>query len=270
MSQDIIETTNVGPTVGPIGAIRNWTYDWIVSNTPSFYRFVLENQIRPNSRILEVGIGNGSCIVQNKDLIVRKNLKIVGIDIDDDYVALCLGRIQDAELSSRVTVQNQDLLTFVDDSKFDYILFSESYPVIPTSTMCRMMDHCRLLLTDAGPRSGPNEGLPSEGIPSEGIPSEGQVVFIHNLESEYSPFRGFVKPLLRYVPGVWVDFGKLTTHQDFDQFIEHVNYKITQKILIECVTLSSMIGSWIPDIFDFKMEQYAIVTAPYRHPVATC
>lgn len=223
-----------------VSSVRNFVYDLHITNTPSFYRFALQELILAGSVVLDVGIGNGSCIVSNKDLIESKNVTIDGIDIDSDYVALCSERIKEAQLVDKVTVRNQDMLTMDSCKKYDYIMFTESYPVIPTTVMCDMMTKSRELLNPGG-----------------------KVIFIHNLENNYDYVRAFLKPLLKYVPGVWIDFGKLTTHAQFEQFLTNNRYQLDQKRLIQQVMLSTHWGMYLPSALDAQMNQFAIVVFPY-------
>jgi alpha-N-acetylglucosaminidase len=128
---------------------------------------------------------------------------------------VCKKVITDCELEEYVTSQYQDLLKMKTKIKYDYILFSESYPVISKDIMKAMMGKCKKLLKPSG-----------------------KVCFIHNLEENKEPIREFIKPKLIYVTSV--DFGRLTTHREFDEFVEDVEYKLVRKELIEKVNLSKL------------------------------
>ena len=115
-------------------------YDFHIDNTHEMYTIVL-NQVPVGSKILEVGIGNGTCVDKNADLIKKKKLHIDGIDIDKEYLEVCNIKITQNDLHDQVTAKYQDLLALDADvyGKFDYVFFMESFPVIPHSIMCKMI-----------------------------------------------------------------------------------------------------------------------------------
>jgi|694.fasta_scaffold105705_2 ubiquinone/menaquinone biosynthesis C-methylase UbiE len=221
--------------------IYNNVYDQICGvNTPSFYKKVLLDFVKDNTSILEVGIGNGICLDKNAQLIKNKNLSIFGIDIDADYLEQCAEIIKKNNLQNNVKIKNQDLLCMKSKIKYDYVIFSESYPVIPDEIMKKMMKKCKQLLK-----------------------RKGQIIFIHNLVDEKDFLRDFLKPKLKNL--IMIDFGKLTTHKEFDDFIADVNFKIKKKILIENVRINETFGIKIlPECINNKyiMEQYCICVLP--------
>lgn len=225
--------------------IRSQLYDYHINNTHIFYKKVL-TKLPENSRILEVGIGNGTCINKNADLIKEKNLHIDGIDIDKDYLEICNQRIIANDLQDYVTAKYQDLLTLQQpdkiDDRYDYIFFMESYPVIPIDIMREMMKKCSELLK----------------------PKTGVISFVHNLVNEKNPVIEFVKPRLLYVPFIQVDFGRLTSHDEFDDFLLSAKYKANQKSLLEIVDVASHYKVPLPNFINnfHKMEQYYIECVP--------
>jgi len=219
---------------------RSKLYDFINNNTHILYKNVLEN-LPDKSKILEVGIGNGICVEKNAELIKTKKFEIDGIDIDTEYLEVCNERIVKCELTSQVTSRQQDLLKMDDTKKYDYIFFMESYPVIPVDIMKMMMDKCKTLLT-----------------------SEGKVIFVHNLVDKKNWLVNFIKPRIVHIPFVQVDFGRLTTHTEFDDFIQSVNYKISQKTLVLYVDINTNYNLKLPNFVNsyYTMKQYSIECMP--------
>jgi cyclopropane fatty-acyl-phospholipid synthase-like methyltransferase len=228
-----------------VSNIRNECYDYHCHNTHKFYKYVLQHRIQDNSKILEVGIGGGRCVEMNSKLIKSKNLRITGIDIDKDYIEKCNEIIKREKLQHYVSAKYQNLLDMDETKKYDAIFFMESYPVIPEKLMIQMMKKCKKLLTE-----------------------NGQVIFVHNLEKTKCPIREFMKPKLKYIPFLWVDFGRLSSHDDFDNFMRKSKYTILKKKLIENVSfLDHYFGNLsYSSLFSkndlFKMNQYFISCRP--------
>lgn len=219
---------------------RSKLYDFHINNTHILYKKVLEN-LPDKSKILEVGIGNGACVEKNADLIKNKGFEIDGIDIDKEYLDVCNERIVKCDLTSQVTAKEQDLLKMDDTKKYDYIFFMESYPVIPVDIMKMMMDKCKSLLL-----------------------CKGKVIFVHNLVDKKKWFVNFIKPRAVNIPLVQVDFGRLTTHTEFDDFIQDVNYEISQKSLLVDIDLNSHYNINLPNFINnyHTMKQYSIECVP--------
>jgi len=223
-----------------VANVRNFFYDLHINNTPRIYKYVLENNhIKDNTSILEVGIGNGTCIKKNARLIKNKNLHIDGIDIDEDYIQKCNEVIIENNLDKNVTVRYENLFDLDEKKKYNYIFFTESYPVIPEEIMIDMMKKSKNLLKPGG-----------------------KVIFIHNLEKTHTFIRDYLKPKLKYVPFLWVDFGRLSTHNDFDKFLKDTDFTIYEKILIEKIDIKShynnLLAYFVPEFLNLKCSQYFI------------
>lgn len=101
----------------------------ITPYTIELYRQFLEQ--RPdNMRILDIGIGNGYALCKCDEIIIRKNLRIVGIDICEDSLAECRQNIKNCGLENHVKVGNyKDCLT-KETEVFDTAYLSDSYSVL--------------------------------------------------------------------------------------------------------------------------------------------
>jgi len=163
--------------------------------TPNLYRVFL-SRIKENSRVLEVGIGTGLTLEKNADLIKSKNIQIHGIDIDDSYLAACQARVAKANLYEHVTLELNDILDVeLAADHYDYVLFMESYPVIPRESLELIIRRLRRI-----------------------VKSSGRIVFIHNLieRDEWSIGRALIKANLKKF--ITIDFGRLIIRADFEKW----------------------------------------------------
>lgn len=187
-------------------------YDYFLGNpefklaTPKLFNFSL-NKIEPNSKILDFGCGNGICYgnKQVQQTIINNNLKITGIDIDSVYIKKCIQRIKDEKLESNINIKLMDIFNYKilrEDEKFDYMIFSESAPLMSNELIISFINHALTYL----------------------IKSNGKIIFLNNLMENKNNNMSKYKPLIKYL--VMIDFGRVLTKNDFDIISESVNKKI--------------------------------------------
>ena len=200
-------------------AMKDYMYDKILGagslgegSTTSLYRKTLE-LIPHGSRILDVGIGNGTCTIANLDIIQEKELKITGIDIDSDYISAAKQKIMISKGSNNVTADVQDLLT-IEGQKWDYVLFSESYPVIDSKLMSLMWRKSFELLN-------PN----------------GSLLMIHNLCDHPTFIFKYFKKNAKYL--TLIDFGKTTSMKDFESHLGDNSLRIKNKKVLFPLSMSN-------------------------------
>jgi len=109
---------------------RGWIYDRFVAGmTSQWYREVIA-RLPDGARVLDVGIGTGTALARCADEVRAKDLALVGLDIDPDYLARCRLEMARAGLASRVT----PMLTSVYDhggGPYDAVYFSASLMLLP-------------------------------------------------------------------------------------------------------------------------------------------
>ena len=83
-----------------------------------------------DTRILDIGIGNGDALCQSADIIKKANLYIVGIDICEESLAECEENLKAHGLSEHVQVGLAEDVLHDNTPPFDYAYLSNSYSVI--------------------------------------------------------------------------------------------------------------------------------------------
>lgn len=233
---------------------RSRLYDyWLGRNdlrlaTPKLFHHFLKT-IPDNSIILDVGIGNGACYDKdfNINIIKQKNLKIVGIDIDKDYIDICKQRVIVNNLQNHLSVQLIDLFEFKSDIKFDHIVFTESAPLMSKNLIIKMINY----------------------IDNNLIKSSTKIHFINNLTDK--PHLLFhLKSLIKYVPFINVDFGNILNRKFFYDIANYTKYKINIYLidqeyidnLFECYGLFGLILNFLLFLFGINnilISQYHII-----------
>jgi cyclopropane fatty-acyl-phospholipid synthase-like methyltransferase len=191
------------------------------------YSFIL-NKLDNNSKILDVGVGTGYNLVQNKEIIKNKNLIIHGIDIDKDYNKYCKNLIKDNGLDLNIFIELKDL--FKINYKYDYIIFGQSFPVIERNLMTRMLNHA-----------------------IENLKDDGKIIFIHSLVDDYKDIDNIfykIKPYIKYIPFIWLDSGKKTTKFEFENWLENNNLRYNYYI------------TRYDKFFNMKINTYAYICSP--------
>lgn len=170
--------------------MRNSLYKWIIHDaTDHCYRNCLD-YFHENTRILDVGIGNGLMMESCHPIIKAKGLHIIGLDVNESYLNHCGEMIQTYGLNSHVQIYGQPVEIYEPETKpvFDFILFSMSFMLIPNQR--EVLDRVVSWLK-------PN----------------GRIVFFQTLFTEKSRLIEFIKPRLKYI--TTIDFGDVTYEKDF-------------------------------------------------------
>lgn len=180
--------------------MRAWLYNrTLLPLTSKWYREVLE-RLPTEARILDVGIGTGGALLKNKDLLISKDIKVVGVDIDGDYVRKCRKAVLKHQLEDRVSVELVSIYDFV-QKDFDAAYFSASFMLMPDPS--RALDHVCTLLGDGG-----------------------RVYFTQTIEQSRSPLVEKTKPLLKKL--TTIDFGQVTYEEDFLETVSSAGLEVIE------------------------------------------
>jgi cyclopropane fatty-acyl-phospholipid synthase-like methyltransferase len=170
-----------------MNSLRVTAYDFLISRmTASWYRAVLM-RLPAGCRLLDVGIGTGAALLANASLLRERDVRVMGVDVDRDYVERCRREVSRTGLAERIEVR----LESVDDHRggpYEAVYFSASFMLLPDPS--RALRHVGALLTPGG-----------------------RIYFTQMFEHEPSRLTERVKPLLHLV--TTIDFGRVTYEKDF-------------------------------------------------------
>ena len=172
--------------------IRAWIYDRaLLPLTTGWYRAVLD-RLPEGASLLDVGIGTAGALVGNAALVKERNLRVVGVDIDADYVKQAQKHVADAGLEDRVRVDLKSIYDF-DEKGFDAAYFSASFMLMPDPEAA--LRHVMGLLAPGG-----------------------RIFFTQTFQEKRSPLTERFKPMLKTL--TTVDFGQVTYEADFLAVLE--------------------------------------------------
>jgi SAM-dependent methyltransferase len=173
--------------MGVVHQARAFIYDTaIVGMTAAWYRAVLQH-LPAGCRLLDVGIGTGSALIANADLVVAKDIRVTGVDVDAAYVARCNRRLAAAGLGQRIAARLESVYDHR-GGPYDAAYFSASFMLLPDPPAA--LRHVRSLLAP-----------------------ESRIYFTQTFEHDRSRAVEVLKPLLRLV--TTIDFGRVTYESDF-------------------------------------------------------
>merc|ERR1711871_1828325 len=170
--------------------------------TGKWYHSVLQ-QVADDSRLLDVGIGTGEALCSNKDELVSRNIRTVGVDIDSHYVSAAKESLEQAGLQDLVQVHLQSFLDHevTSDEPYDAIHFASSFMLLKDQRGA--LRHAKKIL---GPK---------------GLVIFAQTMEERNLKGKLSQL---VKPLLTFL--LRIDFGKVTYRDAFCSMLQEEGYDI--------------------------------------------
>ncbi|HXV94647.1 MAG TPA: class I SAM-dependent methyltransferase [Pseudonocardia sp.] len=163
----------------------------ITGLTAGWYREVL-GRLPHGACVLDIGIGTGGAVARCAELIRARDIHIVGIDIDHDYLQRCAQEVARAGLAEHV----RPCLASVYHHRggpYDAAYFSASLMLLPDPVTA--MRHVAAQLAPGG-----------------------ALYFTQTFHARRSVLREKLKPAMRRV--TTIDFGRVTYEDDFRDAIE--------------------------------------------------
>ena len=118
----------------------------IVRMTAPWYRAVLE-RLPQGCRLLDVGIGTGSALLANAAIILAKELRVTGVDIDAAYVDRCRDAVERRGLTERIETRHESIYAHR-GGPYDAVYFSASFMLLPDPVAA--LRHVGAMLTAGG------------------------------------------------------------------------------------------------------------------------
>lgn len=167
--------------------IRSFVYDTLILRlTARWYAEVLR-RVPEGATLLDVGIGTAGALLANDDLVKRKGLRVVGVDIDADYIARAQQRLRDSSLAGLAEVRLESVYDH-QGGPYDAVYFSGSFMLLPQPEQA--LRHCRALLNPGG-----------------------RMFFTQTIQKQPNRLMEVLKPMLKRVTSI--DFGRVTYEDDF-------------------------------------------------------
>lgn len=185
--------------------MRSLIYNYILGRlTAKRYCEVL-SRINTGSSVLDVGVGTGAALCKNKSIILKKNLHVLGIDINTTYLKACKKEINKYHLQDHVDIKEISFYN-LNDGAFDAIYFSSSFMTLPDQQLA--LQQAKKLLAP-----------------------QGKIYFTQTLYFKKSPLIEMIKPRIVYLSSI--DFGKITYEEEFKHLLEQENLEILEYISLK-------------------------------------
>lgn len=185
--------------------IRSFIYNKLIFPLTKLCYAEVLIRLPENSHLLDVGIGTGKALCENKSIIRQKKLHITGIDINLAYLRTCSQLINKNNLQEFISLKE---LSFYDAANlaYDAVYFSSSFMLLPNQLQALM--HAKKILAP-----------------------QGKIYFTQTLHFKRNRIIEIVKPKLIYLTSI--NFGRITYEQDFLALLHSVNLNVIEYKLIK-------------------------------------
>jgi ubiquinone/menaquinone biosynthesis C-methylase UbiE len=172
--------------------VRAWIYERAFRPlTEAWYAAAL-SRMPVGTRMLDIGVGTAGSLVRNGALLRERDITVVGIDIDGDYLREAERQIKLFQLEDRIVVRKVDA-KHLDEQGFGAAYFGASFMLMDDPP--GVLAHVASLLAPGG-----------------------LIFFTQTFQERRSPFWEKAKPLLHKI--TTIHFGQVTYE---DQFLAHVD-----------------------------------------------
>jgi len=130
--------------------LSRW-YDWIAASEARYRQVGVRTlNLQPGERILEIGFGTGSCLLEFARQVGPDGW-VCGIDLSDGMTEVAGNRLSESGLAERVslTLGDASQAPFTGDS-FDAMFMSFTLELFDTPEIPRVLHQCRRILRPGG------------------------------------------------------------------------------------------------------------------------
>ena len=180
--------------------IRSFIYDTLILRLTSRWYAEVLRRVPEGATLLDVGIGTAGALLANDDLVKRKRLRVVGVDIDADYIARARRRLRDSSLAGLAEVRLESVYDH-QGGPYDAVYFSGSFMLLPQPEQA--LRHCRALLKPGG-----------------------RMFFTQTIQKQPARWMEILKPMLKRV--TTIDFGRVTDEDDFRAQIQAAGLELEE------------------------------------------
>jgi len=183
-----------------MASVRAWIYNAAIHRmTTPWYGEVL-SRLPQGCHLLDVGIGTGVALLANREVLIARDIRVTGIDIDSAYVEACQRAVAAAGLGERVAARLESVYDH-QGGPYGAAYFSASFMLLPDPVAA--LRHVATLLEGGG-----------------------RIYFTQTFEEQRSALLERIKPLLKTLTSI--DFGTVTYEEDFRAVLERTGVAIEE------------------------------------------
>lgn len=180
--------------------MRAWIYDrFLIPLTAGWYAEVIE-RLPEGALLLDVGIGTAGALCESAERIIEKDIRVVGVDIDADYIRQARKHLEEHGLADRAEARLESIYDHA-GGPYDGVYFAASFMLLPDPPGA--LRHIFPLLKPTG-----------------------RVYFTQTFHQKRSKMAEMMKPMLKKV--TTIDFGKVTYENDFIGLVEASGMEIVE------------------------------------------
>lgn len=188
-----------------LATIAAWIYDLLFYRLSSHWYIAVLNRLSNGAKLLDVGVGTGSSLIANADLLKTKDIHVHGVDINQAYLTFCQKKIDKNQLNDYISIQEISFYDVPVSVKYDAVYFSASFMLLPDQNAA--LEVAKKILNE-----------------------NGMICFTQTFSKEKSIFWEIIKPILWVFTSV--HFGKVTYEKDFIELMTQHDLEIVQNELL--------------------------------------